>query len=132
MMSMSFHLGYITGPSIGGFLVDTVGWRWIFFMNMPVADRGGIDGLESSARESVTEKRDYSLDPIGMITLLMTAVSLIVGLQQDRQVRLRPVFAGCFRAPANFLFYCCTSSAKIRRLCSICRCSRCGFSPPLF
>ena len=33
MMSMSFHLGYITGPSVGGFLVDTVGWRWIFFMN---------------------------------------------------------------------------------------------------
>ena len=30
MMSMSFHLGYITGPSVGGFLVDTIGWRWIF------------------------------------------------------------------------------------------------------
>jgi MFS family permease len=33
MMSMVFHLGYITGPSVGGF-VDTVGWRWIFFMNL--------------------------------------------------------------------------------------------------
>ncbi len=32
--------------------------------------------------ESVTEKRDYSIDPAGMITLLMTVVSLIVGLQQ--------------------------------------------------
>jgi MFS family permease len=30
MMSMSFHLGYITCPSVGGFLVDTIGWRWIF------------------------------------------------------------------------------------------------------
>lgn len=25
MMSMSFHLGYITGPSVGGLLVDTMG-----------------------------------------------------------------------------------------------------------
>jgi hypothetical protein len=32
--------------------------------------------------ESVTEKRNYSIDPAGMITLLMTVVSLIVGLPQ--------------------------------------------------
>jgi len=32
--------------------------------------------------ETVTEKRDYSIDPIGMITLLLAAAGLIVGLQQ--------------------------------------------------
>lgn len=79
MMSMSFHLGYITGPSIGGFLVDTVGWRWIFFMNLPVAVAAASMAWKVLP-ESVTEKRDYSLDPVGMITLLMTAVSLIVGI----------------------------------------------------
>lgn len=30
LTSMAFHLGYIIGPSLGGFLIDTVGWRWIF------------------------------------------------------------------------------------------------------
>ena len=49
MMSMSFHLGYTTGPSVGGFLVDAVGWRLIFFMNLPVGYRGGVNGLESVA-----------------------------------------------------------------------------------
>ncbi len=29
--SMAFHLGYISGPSVAGVLIDTVGWRWIFF-----------------------------------------------------------------------------------------------------
>ena len=128
---MSFHLGYITGPSIGGFLVDTVGWRWIFFMNMPVAVAAASMAWKVLP-ESVTEKRDYSLDPVGMITLLMTAVSLIVGLQQIAKSGFGLFSAGAFALPAYFLFYCCTSSAKIRRRCSICRSSRCAFSRPLF
>jgi EmrB/QacA subfamily drug resistance transporter len=81
MMSMSFHLGFITGPSVGGFLVDSVGWRWIFFMNLPVAAAAGYMAWKILP-ETVTEKRDYSIDPIGMITLLLAAVGLILGLQQ--------------------------------------------------
>jgi len=81
MMSMSFHLGYITGPSVGGFLVDTIGWRWIFFMNLPVALAAAAMAWKILP-ETVTEKRDYSIDPLGMITLLTTVVALILGLQQ--------------------------------------------------
>ncbi|MGZ8479452.1 MAG: MFS transporter [Candidatus Binatia bacterium] len=81
MMSMSFHLGYITGPSVGGFLVDTIGWRWIFFMNLPVALAAAMMAWKILP-ETVTEKRDYSIDPLGMITLLTTVVALILGLQQ--------------------------------------------------
>jgi len=81
MMSMSFHLGYITGPSVGGFLVDTIGWRWIFFMNLPVALAAATMAWKILP-ETVTEKRDYSIDPIGMVTLLATVVAVVVGLQQ--------------------------------------------------
>jgi len=81
LTSMAFHLGYIVGPSLGGFLIDTVGWRWIFFVNLPVAL-----GIASMAwkvlPETAGEKGKYSLDSVGMVTLLLTAVSLILGLQQ--------------------------------------------------
>lgn len=30
-------LGGITGPAVGGFLVETVGWPWIFYLNVPVS-----------------------------------------------------------------------------------------------
>ncbi len=29
-------LGPILGPILGGWLVDDVSWRWIFFINLPI------------------------------------------------------------------------------------------------
>ena len=99
MMSMSFHLGYIVGPSVGGFLVDTVGWRWIFFMNLPLAAAAGYMAWKILP-ETVTEKGDYSIDPIGMITLLMTVVALIIGLQETAKSGLGALPVTAFLASA--------------------------------
>jgi EmrB/QacA subfamily drug resistance transporter len=81
MMSMAFHVGYITGPSFGGFLVDTVGWRWIFFMILPVATLAGYMAWKVLP-ESPPDKGGVTIDPLGMISLLLVVVSLIVALQQ--------------------------------------------------
>ena len=81
MTSMAFHLGYITGPSLGGFLIDTVGWRWIFFISLPVALAAAFMAWKVLP-ETVSDTRQYSIDPMGMVTLLLTVVSLILGLQQ--------------------------------------------------
>jgi EmrB/QacA subfamily drug resistance transporter len=81
LTSMAFHLGYITGPSLGGFLIDTVGWRWIFFVSLPVALAAAFMAWKVLP-ETVSDKRQYSIDPMGMVTLLLTVVSLILGLQQ--------------------------------------------------
>jgi EmrB/QacA subfamily drug resistance transporter len=81
MTSMAFHLGYIIGPSLGGFLIDTVGWRWIFFVSLPVALAAAFMAWKVLP-ETVSDRREYSIDPLGMLTLLLTVVSLILGLQQ--------------------------------------------------
>ena len=39
-------LGPILGPILGGWLVDDVSWRWIFFINLPI----GIAALVASLR----------------------------------------------------------------------------------
>ena len=33
---MAVYIGLSVGPPLGGFLVDTLGWRWIFFVNIPI------------------------------------------------------------------------------------------------
>src|SRR5207244_218689 len=31
-----FGLASVVGPTIGGYLTDNVGWRWVFYVNVPV------------------------------------------------------------------------------------------------
>jgi EmrB/QacA subfamily drug resistance transporter len=33
---MSVYIGLTVGPPLGGFIVDAVGWRWIFLINIPI------------------------------------------------------------------------------------------------
>src|SRR2546428_7616871 len=35
-MTMSFHGGLLLGPPIGGFVIDALGWRWVFFVLVPI------------------------------------------------------------------------------------------------
>ena len=81
LSSMAFHLGYITGPSLGGFLIDTIGWRWIFFANLPVALAAAFMAWKVLPQMPI-ERATYSLDLMGMATLFVAAVSLVLGLQQ--------------------------------------------------
>ena len=46
-------LGPILGPILGGWLVDDVSWRWIFFINMPI----GIAALSPRCGSSRRTRR---------------------------------------------------------------------------
>jgi EmrB/QacA subfamily drug resistance transporter len=37
VVSMAFGLSAIIGPFLGGWITDHLGWRWIFYINLPVA-----------------------------------------------------------------------------------------------
>jgi predicted MFS family arabinose efflux permease len=99
---MAFHLGYITGPSLGGFLIDSVGWRWIFFISLPVALAAAFMAWKVLP-ETVSDRREYSIDPLGMVTLLLTVVSLILGLQQVAKSGVGLIALVAFLGSAIFL-----------------------------
>jgi EmrB/QacA subfamily drug resistance transporter len=73
-----FGISIALGPIIGGALVDSVGWRGVFWINIPV----GIAAFVLAARY-VPESRAAtrrSLDPLGQVLVLLSLVTASYGI----------------------------------------------------
>jgi EmrB/QacA subfamily drug resistance transporter len=80
VLGVPMLLGPIFGPILGGYLVDSVSWRWIFFINIPI----GILALVLGSRilDKDTPKPTERLDFIGLLLLSPGLAALIYGLAQ--------------------------------------------------
>ena len=81
LTSVAFHIGFITGPSLGGFLVDTVGWRWIFYINVPLGLWGAYLAWKIMP-ETKNEEQKVSVDFVGALLLLLTNSLFIYAIDQ--------------------------------------------------
>jgi EmrB/QacA subfamily drug resistance transporter len=71
-----FGVSTVAGPLLGGFFVDNLTWRWIFYVNLPIGILAvAVIGAVFQSRE--TSKRRHRIDYLG--TLVLTgALSAIV------------------------------------------------------
>ena len=76
--------GGAVGLILGGVLVDTLSWEWIFFVNVPV----GIVAFAFSfvlVPESVDEHAHRSFDVLGAITVTAGLVALVYGIVRSAE-----------------------------------------------
>jgi DHA2 family methylenomycin A resistance protein-like MFS transporter len=63
------------GPLVGGVLIATLGWRAIFFINVPVA----LIGILLTARwvDETSQSRDRGIDASGQVAAVLTLTALV-------------------------------------------------------
>ena len=71
-------VGIVIGPTLGGFLIDSLGWRWIFFVNLPI----GIVGTWTAARfvPNIPPPGGERFDFVGAGVFFTALLSLMLGL----------------------------------------------------
>ncbi|MCC7070939.1 MAG: MFS transporter [Deltaproteobacteria bacterium] len=80
----AFGLSSVIGPMIGGFVTDTVGWHWCFFVNLPVGAIATTFILARMPPLRRAQARPLSLDVAGALTLALFAVPLLLALSLGR------------------------------------------------
>lgn len=81
--SGAFASAAVFGPLIGGPIIDSLGWRWVFYINVPV----GLIGLAMAwyyIHESVSERKTTSFDWGGATTLGIALAALVAVLDQGQ------------------------------------------------
>jgi EmrB/QacA subfamily drug resistance transporter len=76
-------LGPILGPILGGFLVDQVSWRWIFYINVPIGIAAVILAVIVLPRERPVEGEAARLDVLGVLLLSPGLAAFVYGLAQS-------------------------------------------------
>jgi len=78
-LSAVFGLSSIIGPTLGGFLTDSISWHWVFFINIPLAVLVIILFITffPDIRPNVVKHR---VDLAGVVTLMLAVVPVMLAL----------------------------------------------------
>ena len=95
-------IGIALGPLLGGFLVDSLGWRSIFWVNVPI----GLAAIVLAARlvPETRAARPRRFDPVGQALVLAIVGSLAYGIIEAPSAGWSsPAIVGSFTMAASAL-----------------------------
>ncbi len=80
-LAASFIVAALIGPALGGFIADTSTWRWVFYLNVPLACLAAL-AFAMSFPVSIRDKAKTIIDYAGIALFICAIVPLILGSAQ--------------------------------------------------
>jgi DHA2 family multidrug resistance protein len=92
LFGMAALLAPVVGPTLGGFITDNYGWRWIFYLNVPVGLLAlvlcravVVDPPYLQAEQARMRHQHQRFDTLGLCLLSVTMVSWEVVLSKGQE-----------------------------------------------
>jgi DHA2 family multidrug resistance protein len=85
-------LAPVVGPTLGGYITDNYGWRWVFYMNVPVGILALVmcnafvsdpDYLKAQSAEARKETRPFDTLGLTLLAVTMTSWELLLSKGQE-------------------------------------------------
>ena len=76
---ITFSVGGILGPVLGGFILSGASWRWIFFINVPIGIAGTIWGY-LTLHETAPKAKGERFDWLGALSFSLGLLGLLGAL----------------------------------------------------
>ena len=84
LFSSVWGVSAIIGPALGGLITATVGWRWAFYINVPVGLAAAL--LIGLALTEHVQHRQHRLDWLGTVTLTGGVALLLLGVSEGSRI----------------------------------------------
>jgi EmrB/QacA subfamily drug resistance transporter len=89
LLGATIGISTAIGPLLGGLLIQIFGaaegWRWIFYINVPIGIAAIVLGFRWIPKRPREQRERESLDPIGVLLLGLGVVLLLLPLVQERE-----------------------------------------------
>ncbi|MDR3641499.1 MAG: MFS transporter [Humidesulfovibrio sp.] len=84
LLGLTVALGSLTGPGLGGVLIQGLGWRSVFYVNLPI----GLMGLTLALRflPRLERRRDERLDIAGAVLFAVGMIGLLFVMSQGHDL----------------------------------------------
>jgi len=77
--------GPIIGPTLGGYITDTIGWRWVFYINAPLGIIGMLLGLLFIVDPPYLKRPEGRIDYLSFVFIAVGLGSLEVLLNRGQR-----------------------------------------------
>ena len=98
-----FGVASIAGPLLGGFFVDNLSWRWVFYINLPIGAIALV--VIAVVLPSVSTRQQHKIDYLGATTIAAFAITVVLATSWGGTTYAwsSPVIIGLFAVAAAML-----------------------------
>ncbi|HAP91480.1 MAG TPA: MFS transporter [Arthrobacter bacterium] len=86
-------MAILVGPILGGVLVDSLGWEWIFFINVPI---GVVAFLLVMRNVPTLKTHSHSFDVLGVLLSALAMFLIVFGIQEGQTYKWGTINDGPF------------------------------------